>query len=366
MRIHTSDEIRAIDRHAADMLHVPTAWLMESAGRAVADAVVALRGDRRGRVVVVCGKGNNGGDGWCAARHLAAHDVSVAVVTMFEINQLSPDARVHARAALASGVARASIDLCPGPGDLILDAVLGTGLTRAVVGAATELVDFIRRGRELGAIVVSIDLPSGLDADKPVPPGPCVEADVTLALHALKPALVQHPAKRFAGEVKLRSLGLPESAATPVRRLARRADVDRLLLPRALDAHKGTAGHVLVVAGSAGKTGAAMLAGRGALRGGAGLVTLAMPSALLDRVLPSMPEAMGLGLDDASLSVLMKALDGKRAVVAGPGLGAADTLVETLLEAMAKTPVVSVLDADALNALARNPGLAARLAAARV
>lgn len=372
MRIHSSEEVREIDAHAASTLGVPVASLMENAGRAVAEAAEAMLGkvDGRGRgqrpptVFVVCGKGNNGGDGFVAARHLHSRSVPVRLLSLAPIDTLTGLALQSARAARACGVRETSSLDEAREGDVVVDAIFGTGLSRPPAGDALHLIDTINDASIRGARVLAVDLPSGVDADRPHLPGAAVRADSTLALHCLKPAHLQYPSRSFCGEVQVADIGIPSmDAPGPDRRLLTRRAVSALLPGRPDDAHKGTAGHVVVVAGSPGKSGAAMLAAMGALRAGAGLVTVASSPVVLDRILPNMPEVMGHPVERWTPDALLEALDGKDAWVAGPGMERDDSTGSVLVHALRETSIPACFDADALNALAMSPESQKELAA---
>lgn len=366
MRIHTALELRAIDRHAAEVFGVPTLLLMENAGRAVADAAWALL-PPGGRVWVVSGKGNNGGDGWVAARHLHARGVAVAVQTPVPVASLQGDAAVNANAALKVGVPLAASLGEAHAGDVVIDAILGTGLTRAPEGVALEAIRSVAAARDRGALVLAVDLPSGLDADRPHAPGEHVVADATLTLHSLKPALCQFPARGACGRITVAPLGIPDPGLDgPMRRWLDKSLARGLLPARPIDAHKGTSGHLLVVAGSAGKSGAAMLACRAALRAGAGLVTLAAPTTVIERVLPAMPEVMGRPLESITREGLEAALERKTALAIGPGIAWNESTGMQIASLLAGRSIPAVLDADGLNAIASDANARARIADAKL
>lgn len=371
MRIYTSEEIRTIDAHAANELDVPVAALMENAGRAVADAAAALmdaaphRGLRRGTFFVVCGPGNNGGDGFVAARHLLARGESVVIQRLSPTKPEEGAAGQNASAAGACGIAESKVDAA-GEGDVVIDALFGTGLTRAPSAPGLQLISAIQNARNRGARVLAVDLPSGVDADRPRIPGIAVRADRTIALHALKPAHLQFPSRAYCGEVQVSGIGLPYlDDDDKVRRLLDRSWISERLQRRPVDAHKGTSGHVLVIAGSPGKSGAAMLAATAALRAGAGLVTVAASGEMLDRILPAMPEIMGHPLRAFTAESVLEALEGKDAWVAGPGMLRDETTGPALVEVLKSTTLPACLDADALNALAASPEALANLSASR-
>jgi NAD(P)H-hydrate epimerase len=368
--------MRAIDRAAIEGLGVPALDLMERAGRAVFDAVRALAAEE-GRVVVACGGGNNGGDGWVAARLLREAGRDARVVALVPAARLSPDARSVRDAAVRAGVPveegrPAAVDEGARPGDVVVDALLGTGLARAPEGPFAEAIARIEAARAKGARVVAVDVPSGLSADSGRPLGPCVRADRTVTFAFQKRGLVLHPGPAYAGEVSVADIGIPAEAArrVPVAcELLVEAEARALLPARARDAHKGDAGRLLVVAGSAGKSGAAHLALLGALRGGAGLVTLAARAEVLPHALPGLPEAMSAALPGAGplgsaasdLPALLAAAEGADAVVVGPGIPRGEETAALLQAFLARAGCPAVLDADALNALAASPEALARL-----
>ncbi len=369
MRLVGSSEMRAIDRAAIEGLGIPSLDLMERAGRAVAAAAAALAA-QEGRVAVVCGGGNNGGDGWVAARLLREEGRAVRAIALVTPARLSPDAReMRARAERAGvPVSDPTAPIDAGPGDVVVDALLGTGLTRPPEGRFAAAIAAIEAARRAGARVLAVDVPSGLSADTGRPLGPCVQADRTVTFAFQKRGLVLHPGAGFAGEVDVADIGIPAAAAARVpveAELLEEAEARALVPPRDPEAHKGDAGRVLVVAGSPGKTGAAHLALTGALRGGAGLVTLAARPEVLPFALADRPEAMSvalpgggaLGLDD--LPALLEAARGVDALVIGPGIPRGPETGALLVELLSRAGRAAVLDADALNALAGGP---ARLA----
>jgi len=358
-RIHTAAELRALDGPIAARLGVPSLLLMETAGLAIADEVRALlaQGMAHGATVwIVCGSGNNGGDGWCAARHLHVSGLLVRVVHRAPIDALKGDAAVQARAAIACGVPCGGFDGVPSRGDVVVDAVLGTGLNRPAEGDALQLIRWINDGRALGTTVLAVDVPSGLNADAHHPPGEAVRADRTLALHALKPALVQWPARAHAGEVSVASIGLPDALGPgPQRVRVDRALVRSMVPAREADAHKGTSGRLALWAGSDGLGGAAVLACRGALRGGAGLVRLISSPEVIRQVGSALPEAMSCRVDLPDVDRLIDGAAGARALVAGPGLGRPTGGARMLVAWLNAMALPTVLDADALNLLAGDP-----------
>ncbi len=374
MRLVGAAEMRAIDRAAIDGLGIPSLQLMTRAGGAVVEAAAALAG-HDGRFVVVAGGGNNGGDGWVAARLLRDAGREASVVAVVAPEALTGDAAAVAARAVEAGVPWAlfhpDAPLLAGPGDVVIDALLGTGLSRAPAGPFAAAIGRIAAARAGGAKVLAVDVPSGLSADTGRPLGPCVVADATVTFALQKRGLVLHPGPAHAGAVRVADIGIPAAAAARVHatcELLTEEEV-RLLVPaRPAEAHKGDAGRLLVVAGSPGKSGAAHLALTGALRGGAGLVTLAARAEVLGLALAGRPEAMSLALpgegplgpDD--LAALLEAGRDADALVVGPGIPRGEATGALLLDLLERLAVPAVLDADALNALAALPGAVERLA----
>ena len=357
MRLLTAAEQRELDRLAASEAELPTRVLMESAGAAVARAVAALRPKK---VVVFCGPGNNGGDGSVAARLLA--DV-VQVYSWYTRapEQLRGDAAQAYLAWRAAGGEDASRTIHGGPGVVVVDGVFGSGLSRAPEGAEAEAIRALNAAHERGAAAVAVDVPSGVDSDTgAVYPVHLARADLTVTLHAPKRGLYLFPGADCAGRIEVADIGIPRSLelklSTPACELVDEEWARAQLPPRPRNAHKNDFGHVLVVAGSPGKTGAAAMVCEGALRAGAGLVTLAARPEV-QPALFGLPEAMfvalpgdgPLGAND--LPALREALKGKSALALGPGIARGPETGPLIGELVAQAEV-SVLDADALNALA--------------
>jgi NAD(P)H-hydrate epimerase len=361
-------QMRAFDRHAIETCHVPGVVLMENAGRGAADVAARILGDglAEARVVVVCGAGNNGGDGFVVARHLWARGADVRVFLAGAPERVFGDARINHDAYVDLGgqvtTVRpgkdplAELEAALGLADLVVDALFGTGLDRPIDGATASIIDAINRapGRRL-----ALDIPSGLDADSGAPLGACIEAHDTVCFGHLKVGLLTPQGARLAGRVHVADLGVPDTILGRVGHVAEvveRKAIARLLSPRETDAHKFSVGAVLVCAGSAGKSGAALLAARGAFRAGAGVVTIATWPEALSVVDARMPEVMALSLDRAApIDKLGPLLKGRRAVVIGPGFGL-DDAARTVLDHVLSTfegPVV--VDADAITLLRDDP-----------
>lgn len=373
MRILNAEQMREADRRTIHDIGIPSLVLMENAGRQVAAALESLYSDLADRLVaVVCGKGSNGGDGFVVARTLHQRGVGVSVFLVGRVADVRGDARVNLE--ILGRIGLTVIEIADegqwelhmsevSSSELIVDAMFGTGLKTPLSGLYETIVADIN---ELGIPIVSIDLPSGMSADTPDLIGDAIDASVTVTLGAPKLPLVLPPAERQAGEVVIADIGIPSEVVDgvdgPWIELMTREQMRTVITPRAHDSHKGDFGHVLIVAGSRGKTGAAALAAEGALRSGAGLVTVATPASCQPVVAGYRAEAMTLGLvetDDGT--VQPAAIDGLLAYAAdviavGPGLGRGDAVTTFVRALVEKSELPLVLDADALNAFTGDAG----------
>lgn len=357
MRLLSAAEQRELDRLAAQEAALPTRVLMESAGAALARAVLELRPRT---VAVYCGPGNNGGDGFVAARWLADSAAVVCVATSPE--KLRGDA-LAAKAAYRGRLA--SLDDRGPAAEVVIDAVFGTGLSRPPSGAEARAIDAINSARAAGAKVVAVDVPSGIDADTGAVYPAHVSADETITFHAPKRGLYLHPAAELAGRIRVAPIGigsaLEEKLTAPACELIDEEWARQKLGRRPRNAHKNDFGHVLVVAGSAGKSGAAAMVCEAALRAGAGLVTLAARPEVLP-ALHAVPEVMTVPLPGEGplgardCEALKAAVKGKTALAMGPGIARGPETAALIGELLAGLPgdCASVLDADALNALAEH------------
>ena len=354
------EQMRDFDRHAIDECGVPGVLLMENAGRAAAD-VIAERYDPGGLdLLVLCGSGNNGGDGFVVARHLLARGADVTVLLTTEIAKLSGDAAVMAAAWV--GVGGTTFEKLEGSARalkqalLIVDALFGTGLSRDLSGSVAKLV---KAANQAAAPIVALDIPSGLDSNTGAVLGVSVQAALTVTFAFPLMGAFSTAAVGLSGELVVVDIGVPSSlGGMPIAsaRWQGSHDVAALLPARAPDTHKGSAGRVVAFAGSAGMTGAALLVGAGALRCGAGLVTLcSSPEAMLSlerRVLELMTAAYDS--EDIAGSV-DKILDRAAAVVVGPGLGQSDTARELSHYVTLNFPGPVVLDADGITHFCDEP-----------
>ena len=336
--------------------------LMENAGRGATDAICEVFEDRLDRVVLLGGPGQNGGDAWVVARRLSLLGEEPLAILVGDPAALRGDALVNWSLLGTLGVET----LVVAPEDakslgakldratLIVDGLFGTGLDRAISGGYADAIAAIEAAP---APVAALDLPSGLDADTGAILGVAPGAALTVTFAGHKRGLHQYPGVEHAGEVRVADIGVPVRSK-PSATVWSNDDLPSLIAPRAGDAHKGTNGHLLVIGGAPGKTGAAILAGRAAFRSGAGLVTIgARPdsrAALEEKVI----ELMTAPLPDVPDRAAVEALcEGKRAVVLGPGMGLDAVGRDWALAFARYAPIPSVVDADAITHLA-DAGLA--------
>ncbi|MCC6877590.1 MAG: NAD(P)H-hydrate dehydratase [Sandaracinaceae bacterium] len=342
---------RELDRRAMEA-GVPGLLLMENAGQNAARVLLERFAGRLDRVLVVGGTGQNGGDAWVIARRLRIEGFAPRALLAGDLESVRGDARINFDAMRAVGVDAQSVQALPaGPApSLVVDGVFGTGLDRPVDGWRAEL---LRALDALAQPIFSLDLPSGIDCDTGQVLGAALHASVTVTFAAHKRGLWQFPGRGHAGEILCTDIGVP---APPLGREGLLGLGDAALPRHPADAHKGTAGHVWIVAGSPGKTGAAVLCGAGASRAGAGLVTLAARgaahAALDAKVVELMTYPLGEGA--SAIDAALAGARGKSAAAVGPGLGLDDEGRALAIELALQLSIPAVLDADALTALAEH------------
>jgi ADP-dependent NAD(P)H-hydrate dehydratase / NAD(P)H-hydrate epimerase len=362
--LYTAEEMRAIDRWAIEERGIPSLELMESAGTGVAGAVSEL--EPNGPVRIVCGKGNNGGDGLVAARKLAEHGVETDTLMLWGPDELSPDARAnHDRLASSGGTARV-IEAGDLPGALagsgvVVDALLGTGFTgkpRPPLDAAIEAIN------GCAAPVVAVDVPSGVDASTGEVEGACVDADLTVTFHAAKLGLWVLPGKERAGHVEVIEIGIPDEEGGPLSGFTAgliEPQVLDLVPPRGIGSTKFSSGSVLVIGGSRGLTGAPCMTSEAAMRAGAGWVRAAVPASLEAIFEQKLTEAMTVALPDENGSLtaaaeeqVLEAVERADAVALGPGFGRAKRALALARALAAEVRAPLLIDADGLNALGKD------------
>ena len=371
MRILSAEAMREVDRSAIEELGIPSLVLMENAAIGVVDAIGEIY-EEAGSAAIFCGPGNNGGDGLAIARHLAVRGYEVKVFLAAGRRGMRGDAEVQLGICRRQGLAIQEVadeDSVvealeeAGGADLIVDALFGTGLSKPLEGLLADLVQGLN---DLPVPRISVDLPSGLNGSRSEPLGPHVEADLTVTFAAPKIAHVFPPASESVGELVVTDLGIPpelveeaEEAGGALHLLVGE-ELSGLLPEREPGTHKGDYGHVLIVAGSLGKGGAAVLAARAAVRSGAGLVTVAVPEPILSVVDLGSIESMTLPLSaggagqivDAAADRVLAAAEGKSVLALGPGVGQEDETAGAVRRIALEVQVPLVLDADGINAFA--------------
>jgi ADP-dependent NAD(P)H-hydrate dehydratase / NAD(P)H-hydrate epimerase len=368
--VFTAEEMRRLDRHAMDELGISGATLMENAGRGAADAIAAalpaLGAPRRGaRVVVVCGKGGNGGDGFVVARWLKRWGAAPTVLLVVPPAETSGDARLKLEALRRSGIRPVGVEddraiaAALARAHIVVDALLGIGSRGAPEGRIARAIELINAS---GRPVVALDIPSGLPADGGAPAGVAIRAAMTLTFAGLKRGLLASPGDELAGRVHVIPIGVPD--AEVVRRVATFVlepnDVAGHFPERPRSAHKGTYGHLLLVAGSLGKTGAAALSAAAAMRSGAGLVTVATPVSqqpivaglVLEAMTEPLPETPARTVALKAREIIVELAAPRDAVAIGPGLGLDEETLQAARSLIKELPKPLAADADALTALA--------------
>jgi NAD(P)H-hydrate epimerase len=379
MKVADSKQMREIDRQSIEECFIPSLVLMENAALRVTELLEKKFAPLASKqIAVVCGKGNNGGDGLAVARHLKNRFAArVTVWLLATEEELKNEALAQAKMAKASGLNLKVITALPksdfdwpefdlSGADLIIDAIFGTGMKGAVSGVPAKIIQKINSS---GKPVVSIDIPSGLETDTGQAEGAVVQAHFTVSFVLPKYGLLVYPGAKYAGELTVAELGTPPS-------LIEKSDIQifsteqpeiAAWLPRRIegrDVNKGTFGHVMVFAGSRGFAGAPTLVAESAARTGAGLVTVAVPDDLLKAVMSRVsPVVMTSGLAQAPGGTFSKAalepalafLEAKTVAAIGPGLGSGDEVAAFAREFISRCPVPLVIDADALNLLSQEP-----------
>ena len=373
MMIATGRQMKNIDKTATEKYGISGIVLMESAGiQVVNEAVAMLGGDVSGKTVwVFCGCGNNGGDGFVAARRLNDMNCRVRVLMTSSPSGLTGDARQNYDIAQRLGIDTSTVmshkDIMALKirlplADLVIDAIFGTGLGGEIRG---EIADIIHLINDSGRLVLSVDIPSGMNADTGIIQGICVEADRTVTFALPKPGLCLNAGDIPVGELIVAAIGIPQCAIDDNNLnhyLITQKSVGKCFPVRSKKTHKGNYGHLLIVAGSRGYAGAACLVAAAAARCGNGLVTLAVPENLLAelRNCPAETMLMTLPGEDGKLQAnavdrIISDMDRFTAVAIGPGIGTGDNIKRMVEALIRKATVQLVLDADALNAIADHP-----------
>ncbi|CAG1772353.1 Bifunctional NAD(P)H-hydrate repair enzyme Nnr [uncultured bacterium] len=367
MKIADANAIRAIDRAAVEKYGISGLQLMENAGRGAADVILRQLGGA-GKAAVLCGKGNNGGDGYVIARHLHNSGVEPTVYTLCKTGELRGDAAANAATWSKMGgetVELLSIDAVKsasaqvGKADVIVDAIFGTGLSEEAAGHYAEAIRLVNG---LGRKVVSVDIPSGIDATTGAVLGEAVKAHVTATMAMPKLGLLLYPGRAHAGAVEVVDIGVPKEAVEDPSvkwNLLGPSDMTAILRPRQAESHKSSHGHLFVIGASPGMTGAVYMAGTAALRAGAGLVTAGVPESLNAILEVKTTEVMTAGLPETGRRLGASAYEevrrlaaNKTALVVGPGAGTSEELMKLIGLILDESNIPVVIDADGLNSFA--------------
>ncbi len=367
MKIATVEEVRNIDRRAVREFGIPAAALMENAAAGVLHEMEKWLGGLEGlRIGIVCGKGNNGGDGLALARRLYIRGIPVRVALLAPFSALSGEAKMNLDILRRTGVeiipnaSSAAVSGIISWSDVIVDAIFGVGLSSLLSGRFLDVVDMINSSRRP---VVSIDIPTGINADTGEVMAGAVSADLTVTMCLPKRGLVLYPGALYAGKVCVADIGIPPEAIEKEGIMTELIDMDWAsgeIYYRPPDTHKGDYGHLLVVAGSMGKAGAAVMTAKAALRAGSGLVSVAVPNNLVPVIHSQLQEAMCIAVSESidgtigigAADALLKAGSKMTACAIGPGLTTHPEVVQTIRDLIPRLTMPMVLDADGLNALA--------------
>ncbi len=368
LKVATAKEIQDIDRKTINSFGIAGIVLMERAGLSVVDQINNLYPHKK--IAVLCGGGNNGGDGFVIARELHNQGRKVEVYLTSSPARLKGDAKTNYDIAKKFMVPVFSVQKFQrtrlSGHYLIIDALLGTGLKQNV---KAPISDMIKKANWLSCPVVAVDIPSGISSDTGQVMGTAVKADVTVTFGLPKRGHLIYPGAEHTGKLCIEDIGFPESllSADKIRANLLRPDDARSLLPaRPASSHKGTFGHVFVIAGSRGKTGAALMAARACLKTGAGLVTIGTAETVVNSLQSRVTEEMILPLEDKgngtisykAADSIMKFLKARAdAMVLGPGLSVDDDIKKLVTEVVSRSHVPVVIDADGLNALSGNTGV---------
>ena len=355
--VYTPEAMRAVDRYLIEQCKIPGLTLMERAAQGVFKAVAKkCEGEGRRRILILCGSGNNGGDGLVLLRllHLAGYEACGVLLAAEE--KLRGDAAASLAAAKASGCtflpweeAKAAL-----PGSIVVDALFGTGLCRPVTGQAAQAIEAVNAS---GAYVIAVDIPSGIDGRDGSVQGCAIRAEETITFQNYKPGLLLFPGRGYAGRTTLHRIAEEDAPVATPFALQQAEDIAALLPPRPLDSHKGKNGRALLLAGCAEYTGAALLCAAAALRAGCGLLRVVVPASVKP-AFSALPEAMcvpvgrGGAWDAESCCAAAALIGGQQAIGFGSGMGQLADI--SLLQRAIASHIPLVIDADGLNALSRS------------
>ena len=379
MIIVTTKQMQQMDKKTIEQFGIPGRVLMENAGRGALELLCDQFDLEDARVAVVAGRGNNGGDGFVIGRYLMEMGVRVSFFLLSSQDRVQGDARENmllVQALLAEHPDSQFIEIIDQDGleaaksvlihhDIFVDAILGTGLNSDVKGLYRDVIELINKAGAAGCPIFSVDIASGLNADTGRVCGTAIQADATATFAFAKAGHVLYPGNFHTGTLEVIDIGIPGHIARtehPDIFLPEPEDIAQLIPDRKFNDHKGRFGHLLILAGSPGKTGAAALCANAAMRTGAGLVTLGCPDRLMPVLEPmvvepmtaGLPENQDGGLDASALDHIIALMEDKTSLAVGPGLGTAPGTCELVKSLLAIAPVPMVIDADGLNCIAKD------------
>ncbi|MDK9710879.1 NAD(P)H-hydrate dehydratase [Acidaminobacter sp.] len=370
MRLAMNHQMQQIDRKAIDEYGIPSIVLMENAGKVVVDEIMKMRNEFQ-KAVIVCGPGNNGGDGFVIARHLFNLNVPVKVFVVGEVSELNHDSMLNYSILkklefqideIKDDASILAFERFLRPGNLIVDAIFGTGISRRVEGIYERTIDAIN---EMAHQVLSVDLPSGIDGNTGHVLGTAIDADKTIALVISKVGNILFPGSDYNGEVIIKGIGVPDVIIEKVgiKYNLITSDIITPLIPhRKRNSHKGDYGKGQIIAGSIGMAGAAILACRAALRSGMGLLKLYIPESLNTLITTSVPEVITVPMSEVRRGVIgisnfQKIIEDTcwpDVIAIGPGCGVNAEISELIKRLLNESEVPMVIDADGINALSKS------------
>lgn len=358
------NDMQALDKHMIEKCHIPSIVLMENAAFGMT-SVISQRFDKATKIIAVCGAGNNGGDGFAAARQLEAKGYEVKVCLVGKADTLRGDAAANAaffgpRIVEIEDEQTAKTHISELSGCVVIDAVFGVGLARDVIGLHAGVIKLIN---ESGAYVVACDIASGIDADTGAVRGIAVRADETVTFQCAKPGHLLFPGRDHTDALTVKEIGVAHGFTQGLMGYADKVTLQR----RNADTHKSSYGKLACIAGSQGFSGAGLMCVSAALRAGAGLVTAGVPACLQSVFSACMPESITFALDDfpgklseSCIDGLNKLMDGKTALAAGPGLSTSEGAAAAVRYLVTHYDIRKVFDADALNIIAQDTGILAQ------
>jgi len=367
IKVCTAAQMRTIDRLAEELGSVPSIVLMENA--AISCVGEILKTDKIKSAAIFCGKGNNGGDGLAIARHLKAKGLNVCVYLVCG-SDFYGDALINYEIISKLGITIIELDDTDFLGmqiknfDIIVDAIFGTGIHGEITDLARDVINEINNNSKY---TLSVDIPSGINADTGEICGICIKADKTVTFAAYKRGLLLFPGADFCGEIVVKDISIPEYIINGQNiniNIIDKKFVDKIIPSRVRNSHKGDYGKVLIIGGSEGLSGAVCLAANACVRSGAGLVTVAVPSSINTIIETKLTEPMSLPLPDldgkldkSSIDILKNIINNFDSCLFGPGIGRSDDIVQILTELLKVSKIPMIIDADGLYALSQNPAM---------